>query len=68
MAHETTGYRLSPSLDLVLKVMVTAPLLCISVITFVDVIGRYFFNARFPAPSKSSNSAWVSSFSRNFRW
>ena len=49
MAHETTGHRLSVSLDVVLKVMVIATLLYMAVtITFVDVIGRCVFNAPVP--------------------
>lgn len=48
MVEKAHGHKLSAALDLVLKVMVTATLLCIAVITFVDVIGRYFFNAPVP--------------------
>jgi TRAP-type transport system small permease protein len=48
MADRASGQQLSAAFDLVLKVIVTATLLCIAVITFIDVIGRYFFNAPVP--------------------
>jgi len=48
MSARGTAHRASLAFDLVLKVLVTATLLCIAVITFVDVIGRYFFNAPIP--------------------
>ncbi|WP_407495668.1 TRAP transporter small permease [Pseudooceanicola sp. MF1-13] len=39
---------LTATLDAILKVLVTATLLCIAVITFIDVIGRYFLSAPVP--------------------
>jgi TRAP-type C4-dicarboxylate transport system permease small subunit len=48
MATGSSNAAFSKALDAILKVMVTATLLCMATITFLDVVGRYLFNAPIP--------------------